>query len=100
MTVVSGTDLACAGNTTAVVTAASNPWVREMVPSEMSISGSGFTAGVYLIVGFTNAGQVTLNRTPASSGSAASNGTYTIVRDPLPRGVAGHCHGNIMGDRA
>src|SRR5574337_783311 len=60
----SGTDLACTGSATAVVTSASALFTSNMVGNAIQVSGgTNFTAGFYVILTYTSATQVTLDRT-------------------------------------
>ena len=72
------TNLSCTGSASTTLTDSSSGglFTSAMVGNAIQISGgSGYTAGVYFVVTVTDSNDVVLDRTPASSASAASGGT-------------------------
>lgn len=77
----SWTNLACTGSSSTTLSDASSGghFTSAMVGNALQITGgTGFTAGVYFVESVTNSNSVVLDRTPASSSSAASAGSGSL----------------------
>lgn len=91
------TDLASAGSGSNDVTSATGGFTAAMIGNAMYITGTGFTTGRYFITARAATGTVTLDRTPASSASAASGGTGNVGGAALTPMAVAASTGNMVG---